>query len=67
VETLRTIDAAATTAINLVGNTLDNIVTGNAGVNSLSGGDGNDTVTGNAGNGRHEWGRWKRHPRWRAW
>ena len=37
-ETLRTNDATATTAINLVGNEITNVVTGNAGTNILSGG-----------------------------
>ena len=46
VETLRTINAAATTAINLTGNNLANIVTGNAGNNILNAGAGNDTLNG---------------------
>ncbi len=50
VETLRTTNAAGTTAINLTGNELINIVTGNAGANVLNGGGGVDTLTGNAGN-----------------
>ncbi len=49
VETLRTIDAAATTAINLKGNEIGNFVTGNAGANVINGGLGNDTLKGNAG------------------
>ena len=49
VETLRTIDAAATTAINLKGNEIRNFVTGNAGANVINGGSGNDKLTGNAG------------------
>ena len=50
VETLRTSNAAATTAINLTGNELANVVTGNAGVNTLKGGSGNDTLAGMGGN-----------------
>ena len=53
VETLRTTDAAATTAINLTGNNLANTVVGNAGVNVLNGGasaSDNDMLTGGAGN-----------------
>ena len=51
-ETLRTADAAATTAINLIGNEITNIVTGNAGANILSGGTGGeiDTLQGLGGN-----------------
>ena len=40
IETLAAISAAATTAINLTGNGLDNTVVGNAGVNILDGGSG---------------------------
>ena len=50
VETLRTTNAAGTTAINLVGNEFANIVTGNAGNNNLNGGGGADTLQGLAGN-----------------
>ena len=50
VETLRTVNAAATTAIDLIGNALANIVTGNAGSNAINGRAGNDKLTGNAGN-----------------
>ena len=42
VETLRTVNAAATTAINLAGNELANAVIGNAGSNMLYGYAGND-------------------------
>lgn len=38
-----------TTAINGVGNALDNLLTGNSAANSLNGGDGNDTLNGAAG------------------
>jgi Ca2+-binding RTX toxin-like protein len=38
------------TASNLSGNALDNLLTGNAAANVLSGGDGNDTLQGGAGN-----------------
>ena len=50
VETLRTTNAAGTTAINLTGNELANIVIGNAGDNNLNGGGGVDTLQGLAGN-----------------
>ena len=50
VETLRTTNAAGTTAINLTGNNLANIVIGNAGANNLNGGGGADTMQGLAGN-----------------
>ena len=50
IETLRTINAAATTAINLTGNEFANIVTGNAGDNIINGGAGNDTLNGGLGN-----------------
>ena len=50
VETLRTTNAAGTTAINLIGNEFANIVTGNAGNNVLNGGGGADTLQGLAGN-----------------
>ena len=40
----------ATTAINLTGNNLANIVIGNAGANNLNGGGGADTMQGLAGN-----------------
>ena len=50
VETLRTINAAATTAINLTGNNLANILTGNAGNNILNAGAGNDALNGGLGN-----------------
>lgn len=49
IERLGTILAAATTAINLTGNTLGQIITGNAGVNRLDGGLGNDTMFGFGG------------------
>ena len=46
VETLRTTDASATAAINLVGNSSGNIVQGNNGNNIINGGNGNDELTG---------------------
>jgi len=49
VEVLATIDEAATTAINLTGNDLDNYVTGNAGNNLLDGGGGSDHLWGRGG------------------
>ncbi|WP_054303727.1 calcium-binding protein [Gemmobacter sp. LW-1] len=52
IEHLRTISDAATTAINLTGNTLAQVITGNAGNNVLNDGGegGNDTLVGNGGN-----------------
>jgi Ca2+-binding RTX toxin-like protein len=50
VETLRTVNAAATTAINLAGNELANAIAGNAGSNMLFGYAGKDSLTGGAGN-----------------
>ena len=50
VEFLQTIDAAATTAINLTGNEFANTITGNAGANTLKGGLGADTLNGLGGN-----------------
>jgi hypothetical protein len=50
VETLRTIDAAATTAINLTGNDHTTTIQGNAGANVLTGGAGNETISGFGGN-----------------
>jgi Ca2+-binding RTX toxin-like protein len=44
-----TVTAAASIAVNLTGNDLDNILIGNAAVNTLSGGIGNDTLDGGAG------------------
>ncbi len=41
-----------TTAINGIGNALNNLITGNAANNVLTGGDGNDTLNGAAGNDR---------------
>jgi Ca2+-binding RTX toxin-like protein len=49
-ETLRTADAAGTTAINLTGNEFGQAITGNDGNNILNGREGNDTLTGNDGN-----------------
>jgi len=49
VESLGTVDNAATTAINLTGNALDNYVTGNAGANTLNGGGGSDILWGRGG------------------
>ncbi len=49
VETLKTINAAATTAINLTGNALTNTLIGNAGANVLNGVLGNDTLNGGGG------------------
>jgi Ca2+-binding RTX toxin-like protein len=53
VETLATTDAAATTAINLTGNSLDNSLSGNAGANVLVGGAGADVMQGFGGNDRY--------------
>ncbi len=40
---------SGTTAINLTGNSFDNMLTGNSGINTLNGGDGNDTLDGGGG------------------
>ena len=50
IELLSTNSHAATSAINLTGNHLDNILVGNAGNNVLHGGGGNDTLHGLGGN-----------------
>lgn len=50
VETMKTRNASKTTAIDLTGNSFDNLIVGNAGVNVLSGGGGNDRLRGDAGN-----------------
>ena len=50
VETLRTTNAAGTTAINLAGNNLANTVIGNAGNNIVNGGGNADTLQGLGGN-----------------
>jgi Ca2+-binding RTX toxin-like protein len=44
-----TVTAAATLAVSLTGNDLDNALTGNATANNLTGGAGNDTLDGGAG------------------
>ena len=49
IEFLETINAAATTAINLTGNEIAQTITGNAGANRLYGLAGNDTLNGGAG------------------
>lgn len=49
IEVLATVDAAATTAINLTGNNLAQTIRGNAGNNVLVGGGGNDKLLGGAG------------------
>ncbi|MEV4783610.1 DUF4214 domain-containing protein [Burkholderia sp. LMU1-1-1.1] len=45
-----TVTAAASIAVNLTGNALDNWLTGNAAANTLLGGAGNDTLDGGLGN-----------------
>jgi Ca2+-binding RTX toxin-like protein len=50
VETLSTMSHAATTAINLTGNGINNTLVGNNGANILDGGGGNDTLQGLGGN-----------------
>jgi Ca2+-binding RTX toxin-like protein len=45
-----TVTAAASIAVNLTGNALDNELRGNAAANTLTGGAGNDTLDGGAGN-----------------
>jgi Ca2+-binding RTX toxin-like protein len=47
---LENLTLAGTTAINGTGNTLDNILIGNAGANTLNGGAGTDFLTGGGGN-----------------
>lgn len=49
-EVLRTIDPTATTAINLTGNKIGNIIIGNAGANVIDGLGGGDDMSGLAGN-----------------
>ncbi|HYC67384.1 M10 family metallopeptidase C-terminal domain-containing protein [Brevundimonas sp.] len=49
VEQLKTVDAAATTAIDLTGNKFANTITGNAGVNVLDGAAGDDELFGLGG------------------
>ena len=44
-----TVTAAASIAVNLTGNDLDNLLIGNAAANTLTGGIGNDTLDGGAG------------------
>nr|WP_308494626.1 type I secretion C-terminal target domain-containing protein [Duganella rivi] len=43
------VTAAASIAVNITGNALDNLLVGNAAANTLLGGDGNDTLDGGAG------------------
>jgi len=50
VETLKTTNAALTTAINVIGNTFGQTLEGNAGVNNIIGGGGNDVLRGLGGN-----------------
>ncbi|HEX8623465.1 MAG TPA: calcium-binding protein [Allosphingosinicella sp.] len=50
VEVLGTVDASATTAINLTGNELHNLIYGNDGANVLTGGGGGDHLHGGGGN-----------------
>ena len=50
VETLGTVNAAATTAVDLTGNDFNNSIYGNAGANALRGAGGSDLLTGLAGN-----------------
>lgn len=47
-----TVTAAASVAVNLTGNALDNTLTGNAAANTLIGGAGNDVLDGGAGSDR---------------
>ena len=49
IETLETIDATDTAAINLTGNASGNVVRGNNGNNVINGGDGDDELTGLGG------------------
>ena len=50
VEKFATATTSSTTAINLVGNEIDQAILGNNGVNKIYGRLGNDTLTGNGGN-----------------
>jgi Ca2+-binding RTX toxin-like protein len=50
VQSLATTNAAATTALNLTGNSIVNTLIGNAGANRLDGGRGADSLQGRAGN-----------------
>jgi Ca2+-binding RTX toxin-like protein len=50
VELLQTDDQTGTTAINLTGNALGQVIYGNAGANTLTGGGGSDTLLGLGGN-----------------
>ncbi|HEX8623466.1 MAG TPA: hypothetical protein VF782_00150 [Allosphingosinicella sp.] len=50
VEVLGTVDASATTAINLTGNELHNLIYGNEGANVLTAGGGGDHLHGGGGN-----------------
>jgi hypothetical protein len=50
VELIRTINQAATTALNLIGNEFSQTLIGNAGANNLVGGGGNDVLRGFGGN-----------------
>ena len=52
IETLSTIDASATTAIDLTGNDHTLAIQGNAGANVLTGGAGNETISGFGGDDR---------------
>ena len=49
IETLRTIDDSATTAIDLTGNSHTTLIVGNAGTNHLTGGSGDETLIGGGG------------------
>ena len=49
VELLAAVDGAATDAINLTGNELNNVIQGNAGSNTIVGGAGNDYCSGLGG------------------
>ncbi|WP_198411763.1 FG-GAP-like repeat-containing protein [Microvirga flavescens] len=44
--------SSGTGAVNLTGNSLNNVITGNAGANRINGGTGNDTINGGLGNDR---------------
>jgi Ca2+-binding RTX toxin-like protein len=55
VEVLEAAIPAGTTALDLVGNEFDNIVTGNAGQNTIVGGLGIDTLRGNSGGDVFVW------------
>jgi Ca2+-binding RTX toxin-like protein len=47
---IENLSASGSSALNLTGNSLNNVIVGNAGANTISGGEGNDRFNGRAGN-----------------